>query len=206
MSDRRRIYDATQLRGPRVNPPSGRDADRAMKLRRTFTQKSVGGCFRAANAWPAKLKYIGHCLAVSYSSDKWKKDGDFVDYKHIVEAPQEVYAFVCPATSHIHGEPADVGGKLPNVLAELAPLLFIDAQLVTRSGEYQSTPSILQPSAAILYGGYADDEPFLCVGSQENGMMFLITGEELDVEEDGITGLPPLSTTSSLPRRGSPSP
>lgn len=193
MSDRRRIYDAAQLRGPRVNPPSGPDAERAMRMRKTFTQKSVGGAYRAATGWPAGIRYVGRCLGVAYSSDKWQKDSDFEDYKHIVEAPQDLYAFACSATTHIVGAPADIGAKLPDVLAELAPLLYIEAQLVAsaRGGKevYHPNPSIVQPPAALLYGGYADKEPFLCVGSQANGMMFLITGEELNVERDGITGL-----------------
>jgi len=198
----RRMYTVDELRGPRVKAPTGPDADDAKRMRRTFTDSELSfGAYALAGAWPARFRHIGRNHGVAYSSDKWMKDGTFNDYKHLSEARQELFAAEStqPQSGSFQGRVVDLHRvlQLPSAIAELAPLLFLDVQLFDGPGRLADAPSQILPARALVYGGRAtmlhggkagSKRPFLVVASKENGIMFLVIGDKLDVKKDGIEG------------------
>lgn len=134
-----------------------------------------------------------------YSSDKWRKPKSFVDYKHVSEGPQSLYTI--PGFIHdehgpmrVPGETIRLGGELPDSIALLAPILGIQARLHQRRGSSYYLPNgdaglyeLFIPRAKL---GAIDGEGYtvLVVYTESEGILCVISGDELAVEKDGIVG------------------
>ena len=70
----------------------GNSRDLARDLREKFVDRPVEIERAVPWQWPRRLREIGTCQAVMYTSDKWKKRGSFEDYKHVAEGPQWILA------------------------------------------------------------------------------------------------------------------
>jgi hypothetical protein len=207
-----------RLRGPRVNATDTPPARMAREMRRTFTDRDLDvGRYDTGIEWPKKVCAIGEGLSIAYTSDKWEKTDKWNDYKHVAEAPQRVLATPALTRTHVQAcesgdrfPPADLDWHLPDAVAELTPLLFVEIRVYDRidargNGQFaadqdRGVKRIILPNS-MLYGGYArkpgtaassdrrrDYRPFLCIGSREHGCIMLITGDELDVTRDGLVG------------------
>lgn len=208
-----------KLRGPRVDrEPDTFAANQAKQMRRTFTDRDLDfGLYDTGIEWPKKVAWIGMGLSIAYTSDKWEKSDVWNDYKHVAEAPQRVFATPAITNKHLRrcesGDPfppGDLDWALPDVVAELTPLLFVEVRIFDRvtdrgDGVFADDPDrgvkrLILPNT-MLFGGYArrpeaspsstrrrDHKPVLCVGSREHGCLLVITGDELDVTRDGLVG------------------
>jgi hypothetical protein len=170
----------------------------ARRMREVFMARPAKSSHTFSWGWPPTLRHVGKCLAVMYTSDKWKDVGDFEDYKHIAEAPQDLllvdsYGFKNGrANVGLHGQSVELVAPMPSHMATLAPLLGLQAQLFDKSGKLGKGGDRLLEldiARATLGGAYhpTSKEPFLCI-YQANGLIAIITGKELDVEKDGIVG------------------
>jgi hypothetical protein len=69
----------------RLPAARGRIVDAAMKRYETFHKKDPIDVRELSHDPPARVVCVGDALAVAYRTDKWKKDGDDIDYKHVHE-------------------------------------------------------------------------------------------------------------------------
>jgi hypothetical protein len=199
----RRIYDANEL---------------ARDMRKTFTAREVEKSEVVdIGPWPPKaLQHVGESLAVAYASDKWKERDasgrrDIELYKHIAESRNQAYVkpgifvdYFNPGTAVDMIGPrvsfADV--PMPQHFAILGGFEEIDLRLhVAGTNERprfgRGDEGVVQVSISgarlgaskFLWSEEAgDDQPFLFVFTKADGVLILITGDELDVERDGIVG------------------
>lgn len=186
---RRRIVDAQE---------------QARDLRETFMDRGMRRVRRFDWDWPRSLREVGTCLAVMYSSDKWRQPGNYVDYKHVSEGPQLLYTrpgFIVGQDGlpmDIPGPEVEIGGELPDTIAMLAPILGIQCQLYQAedgdAGYYlpngdEGIYELAIPRAKL--GAVRDPrsgKAYLVVFSDSEGVLCLVTGDELDVLKDGIVG------------------
>lgn len=172
----------------------------ARRIRETFVDRASEKQKKMPFSWPSELQEIGRCEAVMYTSDKWKKVGDYEDYKHIAEAPQEFIArsgFLRSRVGsrwrpmRVHGPTVELIEPMPKHFAFLSPLLGVQICLYRdnqrRRGEYVE---VTVPKG--LLGGARHPEtnaPFLIIYTEERGGLHaIVTGPELDIEKDGIVG------------------
>jgi len=109
----------------------------ARRIRETFQARRVQKEERMPFGWPPAMQEIGSCLAVIYSSDKWKDNADYEDYKHVAEAPQVVLAvpdfLVEWHDPHRHisvaGPLVELPTPMPRHFAVLAKLLGVQVEL-----------------------------------------------------------------------------
>lgn len=161
----------------------------ARRHRETFMDRPATKAARAAWDWPKKMDWVGYCEAVMYESDKWKSVGTFEDYKHVSEAEQFVLCspgFIRDYHSRnpleLEHEPFTLPKDLPDAFAELANIFGV--QIKTLDDQY------LQIDIARAKLGAATDPElgtFLFVYTKA-AVHMVITGEQLRVEKDGITG------------------
>lgn len=161
----------------------------ARRTRETFMDRAPTKEVQVKWEWPRNLQWVGHCEAVMYASDKWKRPGTFEDYKHVAEAPQKVFCTPGFIRDYHSGRPLDLPFKeerlpkdMPEAFAELANIFGV--QLTTLDDE------VLQVNIARAKLGSAKHRKlgtFLFVYSA-SGVHLLITGDKLNVEKDGITG------------------
>lgn len=171
------------------------DMDAAKQLRERFYDREVERTIPITWKWPRALLYVGQNEAVQYTSDKWKKKGDFQDYKHVAEGPQQLYVkpgFLMEYGSRsklaIPSERTEIPADMPEAIAELAPILGIQFQALGRdlklSGLYYNVcVARAYIGAAQMPGG----ETFLIVYTRSD-LCAIITGDVLGVEKDGIVG------------------
>lgn len=199
-----------QLRGQAAQLPNHPSVRDARKMREVFQDAPAKQAYRLDCDWPDRFFLIGQGRSVAYTSNKWKGDpGDFEDFKHVAESPNQTYA--TPTALRLMGNPRPERGdwpstrpqvELPPTLAELAPCLFLQVRPI----EVVRPRLRLAPHAweipthgAIVYGGHAlrrggdwnrssDKVAFLSVIHKQHGVLFLITGRDLTVTEDGIAG------------------
>lgn len=172
----------------------------AKKMRQTFMDRPPKGEKRLGWGWPPEMRRVGKGLAVMYTSDKWHDDGDFTDYKHIAEAPQDV--LFTPSFSvrgdgrrgvALHGELVTLVEPMPSHVALLAPFLGLQVHLYDEGGALRRNRDdrlveIEIPRARLGGTRHPEtNEPFLVI-YREAEILCLITGKELDVEKDGISG------------------
>jgi hypothetical protein len=174
--------------------------DEARKIRETFVDRPSTKERKMPFAWPSELREIGRCEAVMYTSDKWKDRGDYEDYKHIAEAPQEFIAREGFLRSHragkwrplrTYGPTIELVEPMPRHFAVLSPLLGVQIGLYRdasrRLGQYVE---VTVPKG--LLGGARHPKtgaPFLIIYTEEQGGLHgIVTGKELDIEKDGIVG------------------
>lgn len=186
--------------------------DAAARMRETFTDKPVSKETPFRWKWPKVWQHVGDSLAVAYESDKWKKDGSFESYKHLAESRNR--AFALPSLIHRYDDASRkwpvigprytlAGVPMPKQFAELG--LFIEADLRLHTAGTSEHPSFsktkddgcvkLTIGHALLGGSVirwsvdgGEDEPFLFVYTEKEGVYLLIFGDDLHIEKDGIAG------------------
>jgi hypothetical protein len=198
VTGRARIYEAEEM---------------ARNMRRTFTDKPVTGRKELPFTWPRLMRHVGSNEGVAYSSDKWKKDGEYELYKHIAESKNRVLVldgFLRDFDDPSKPWPAigpyvdltDV--PLPKHFAFLAYLEEVNLRLHTHGTD--AAPKLgdgddgyvkvalkhgLVGGATIrwdLMDPRAKPQTVLFVYTEADGPLMLIEGEKLDVEKDGIVG------------------
>jgi len=199
-----------------LNPPLARryvvnrsSREDAVDLRETFVDRPAERADGMPWEWPKRLREVGQCTGVMYSSDKWqKRRGDLIDYKHVSEGPQRISVargFLRDFESDpsgrrrlkVVGPEKNVDGPLPDSFALLAPLLGmqirlyqqIDGELVLPEGEDGRYQVDTDPEKVMLGAAKhpKSDETFLIVYDDEK-LLAIITGDILDIEKDGIVG------------------
>lgn len=187
--------------------------DAAARDVETFKARGVRRERRVQCDWPIEMRHIGQCLAVEYTSDKWKQIGDYEDYKHLAESVEEGAAptefLACDDMLTAFGKPRtplEVFGRyvafvqpMPLVFAELAELLGVQLRLYVgegRGGPHfgSADEGVMQVRfARCLLGGArhpVTKRPFLMLYSpnKRDGIHAVITGSALDIEKDGLVG------------------
>lgn len=171
------------------------DMEAAKRIREKFYDRKVEQNVPIHWKWPKALLYVGQSEAVQYTSDKWKKKGDFQDYKHVAEGPQRLFVkpgfLVEYGSSHklaIPNERTDLPSEMPEAIAELAPILGIQFQSLTEdldlSGRYYN---VCIERAYVGAAAMPSGETFLIVYTRTD-LCAIITGDVLNVEKDGIVG------------------
>lgn len=167
----------------------------AKRIREKFYDRSVEKTIPIHWKWPRSLLYVGQSEAVQYTSDKWKKKGDFQDYKHVAEGPQKLYVkpgflvdYGSSAKLAIQSDRTELPAEMPEAIAELAPILGIQFQSLDDELElsglyYNVCIERAYVGAAAMPGG----ETFLIVYTRSD-LCAIITGDVLGVEKDGIVG------------------
>lgn len=180
------------------------DMESAKRIREAFYDKKVEKQIPISWKWPKSMLCVGQSEAVQYTSDKWKKRGDYEDYKHIAEGKQYLYVkpgFIKEYSSgkdlDLPCEEVELPRRMPTAIAELAPVLGLqfqpyrladeedeDSELVL-SGEYYGIDiARAYVGAAALPG---TGEIFLMIYTRTE-LCAIITGDVLGVEKDGIVG------------------
>lgn len=166
--------------------------DVAKQIRETFYAKKVRREIPLPCKWPSRARYIGQGRAVMYQSDKW--GGPDQPWKHIAESEQEVYLtsqtlnslYDADGNAFSFGPDAEwceVNGPMPRHMAVLAPSLGLQVTLVTGELREISIPGTYWGATK-----HPDTGETYLVWYDANAIYALITGEELDVTEDGIVG------------------
>jgi hypothetical protein len=156
--------------------------------------------------WPSRMQEVGVGETEMYRSNKWKKNPkEYEDYKHIAESPRLTY---CTAgflrewsnprkKIPVEGDWVDFEGPMPKHFTILAPLLGVqlrlfrkkkDGALYVPSGD-ESLYEVRMDRAMLGGARHPETgEAFLFVYTQSAGVHMLITGDKLNVSEDGIVG------------------
>lgn len=169
-------------------------------------------------SWPKNLRNVGDSLAVAYASDKWKPKKNSGSrevelYKHLAESRNR--AFVKPGLLYDYHSPSKswpvIGPTMsfedcpmPKHFAILGLFEEVDLQLYTAGSNADPEFSDDEDEGIVkitvrhgmLGGGYfmwsaideGDDEPFLFVYTKTSGVCMILTGEDLDIQKDGIVG------------------
>lgn len=187
-----------------VNASRKHTRNEAERIRETFMDRPVERVDYVNWKWPKKLREVGQCMAVMYSSDKWKKKGQLEDYKHVSEGEQRLYVrdgFLRDADADPSGRKklqacgpmVEVNGELPNAFAVLAPLLGLQARLYDctseEEGQFGDDYYQIDVTGATLGAAKHPEtgETFLIVYTPKQ-VLAMITGDVLDVKRDGIVG------------------
>jgi hypothetical protein len=204
------------LRGRYGQPPHHPVNEHARAMRETFQDDDSRVAYSMDHTWPTRYYEIGQGRSVAYTSNKWKDDDDFEDYKHVAESPNQTFVTdkFLRAARRRRSDLRPNGGEYPEcypevefppTVAELAPFIFFEARPIE---SYSGSKRIVLAEEAIqvgipgciLYGCYAKPPgsswsrkssliPFLAVIHKTDGVMAIITGKRLDVKKDGIVGL-----------------
>ncbi len=186
----------------RIYIPNERfDEKEAAKLRETFTDKPAMWRDELPWDWPKRCRQIGVGMAVMYRSDKWKKRGDFEDYKHLCEAkePWALYAapgFEIDGIEFCGPEERVEANRMPRSIAILAHFLGIHCRLFERGGRSgfelpkgdQGLFEINIRRAKLAAAKTSRGDLFLTVYKDDTGPLLFLFGKDLDVERDGIVG------------------
>jgi len=164
-----------------------RDFATAKKLRETFTDRPMKRVIDLDWSWPRSMDEIGVCTAVMYTSDKWKKIGDFEDYKHIDETGEERHKLLI-------GKNFDPGietfcesytlDHMPDAIAELANILGLQYRLYDKNGKLGSEYFQMNIVRAKLGAAVHTNGETLLMVYTTKALCCLITGFE--VQKDGI--------------------
>lgn len=186
-------------------------------MREDFQDKRSRRSETVPFTWPTEVQDVGRCLSVAYSSDKWKTDRDFEDYKHIAEAPQHLLTVPGFLVDWETDEAVDVVGPwvelpqpMPRHFAKLARLIGVQFQLYeectpngARLGRGRRDLMEFRLSRGMVGAtrlpenidfeypelGIHPGAPVLFIYTlEQHGVHAIITGKELDVEKDGIVG------------------
>jgi len=131
-----------------------------------------------ASEWPTKWQFAGNLDTIYYASDKWKADGDYLNYYHDTGAqlwlPQGSESFLtnakkCPVK------------KFPQAMAVLGYCLGVDFR---RASDYRFVRA--QPEDELLCA--FPNRKFLAVVHPRRGVVALASGRRLDVRAEGIVG------------------
>jgi hypothetical protein len=193
-----RVYDAEDI---------------ARDMRKTFQDRSSERQLQFDFVWPESMQHVGDSLAVAYSSDKWRANGDMVQYKHLAESHNSAFALegiirrretpkkewpVCGPLVELRDVP------LPRHFALLGTFEEVDLRLFDCHGNAEpqfgsgQDDGVVQVTVAHgLLGaskirwsevGEREDEPFLFVFTERDGVLLIVVGDDLDIKRDGIVG------------------
>lgn len=186
--------------------------DIARSLRETFTANAKMREHKFTFDWPSELQNVGDSLAVAYSSDKWQDDGSMILYKHLAESRNKAYCI--PGFLRDYNDPSKPWPTIgPMVTFERVPMpkhfailaLFEEANLHLHTSGTDERPRLGRGDEGVVKVTVAhgmlgaskfcwshvseeEDEPFLFVYTKKEGVLMVITGEELDVHKEGIVG------------------
>jgi len=158
--------------------------------------------------WPREMQEIGRWQAsdgaIMYASNKWQKNpNNVIDYKHVAEGPQRLLAvpgFIreyhnTSRKIRVYGPIVELNRPMPEAFAVLAPILGIQAELfdagtnAAPESSGDSTYNIEIGNAMLGAARHTETgRTFLFVYTEKEGPLCVITGDELDVEKDGIVG------------------
>lgn len=184
----------------RVKTYEAKDIAKAMA--ETFKARPAEEDVRLNFSWPSSMHHIGNSLGIAYSSDKWRTDGSFELWKHIAESPNAALVRKGFVDWDVMGPTRSlVGVPMPKHYAELALFEEINIELFnvkTRRGydvDGDTTVTVKIPGG-VLCGSVIrwsqisneGDQPFLFVYTEDEGIVLIVTGDELDIEADGIVG------------------
>ncbi len=177
------------------------DYESAKRIRETFVDRKIEKEVAIHWKWPKKLYCVGQSEAVQYTSDKWKKRGDYQDYKHVAEGPQRLYVkdgFLRDYNSRralpFPCEEVELPSRMPTAIAVLAPILGLqyqpyaecdDDEELRLSGIYYGVDIARAYVGAAVHPESGDT--FLIVYTKSE-LCAIITGDILGVEKDGIVG------------------
>lgn len=173
----------------------------AIEMFETFHDRPFKKRVKFNFGWPSRFEEIGSAHAQMYRSNKWKKKStDFEDYKHIAEGPQRCFAipgFLREAKSNkaikTYGEEFEFPEPMPTHITILGKLIGVQVRLFDESGKLprgdKNLFEVTVPFGMLAGARFPDnDEAFLVVYTQNEGVCMLIVGKELDIEKDGIVG------------------
>lgn len=172
------------------------DHTAAKRIREIFVDRKVEKTIPISWKWPRTMLCVGQSEAVQYTSDKWKKRGDYEDYKHVAEGPQRLYVKPGFLVDYSTGkrmefphEVSELPRRMPEAIAELAPILGLqfqpyDEELELSGLYYSCDVKRAYIGAAEMPGS---GEVFLMVYTRSE-LCAIITGDILNVEKDGIVG------------------
>lgn len=192
--------------------PTIESFDHAKQMREIFYGSRSKKIKNHNFGWPRFFRYLGITNAENYFSDKKLAKGNWEPFKHIAEGPQ--YLFVNDENTRMindNGQPialreskrkrgSDRFSKVPNEffvktfevnpkfampkqLADLAPCLGI--QWKDPSGKFLE---VRIPNSFLAGARHPITEEVILVVYTDEGIHFIITGDELDITEDGIVG------------------
>jgi hypothetical protein len=177
----------------------------AEKLFKTFHARNPAKEVKFPWTWPRTMREAGVGQAEMYESNKWKLDLEqFEDYKHVADGPRLTYIrpnwlreWANPNKRiPVVGDDVRFQTPMPKHFAILGKLIGVQVRLYERDDKGELT---LPKSSGIweirvrhgMLGGArhpVTDEPFLFVYTRSGGVGMLMTGDELDIEKDGIAG------------------
>jgi len=180
----------------------GGDVDAAMDKYELFHAKAPLDVVDVDHEPPARLVCIGDASAVSYKTDKWYKDGNDIDYKHLHGKSEKVQyehgkgtmfyenaAFADPATIRENGTMRSPRAY-PKAWTRLGK--FQGADLRRNNGEWEEVDA--KQSARDCWLLCAPDGKMLAIYSPKpqddgsEGFLAIMCGGDLRVLKDGIDG------------------
>lgn len=164
-----------------------RDYSTAKRLREVFTDRPSKKVIDLGWSWPKAMDEVGVCTAIMYSSDKWKKIGDFEDYKHINESGEDSHKLLLGRAFDLgletYCEKCDLD-SMPDTVAELANILGLQFRLYDKDGKLsEQNYQVNIVRAKLGAARHPNGETMLLIYTPEV-LCCLITGFE--VEKDGI--------------------
>lgn len=192
-------------------------SDIARDIAETFKDRPVEYEEVLDSDWPEEMQHIGDSLGIAYASDKWKpkrKSGkrDWEIYKHIAESRNRIFVVpgiifpendrknklrtIGPMVSFASDQKSV---EMPEQFAILG--LFKEANVVLHNEGTNKSPRFSQDDERVVtlsvkHGMLGASKmmldgkltPFLFVYTPNDGVHFLVVGDELDIEKDGIVG------------------
>lgn len=174
----------------RIGGANGRDIDAAMARYQTFHAKEPIRIAELDHELPTRWKEVGDALAVMYRTDKWKKDGNDEDYKHLHDKGDDKPYDIGKGV-RIY-EPTRSGGQsLPVSRPQAITLLGYCLGVFVRKDEdgeiYEANPRgcylFSSPSGDML-AIYSPHEQ----ADGSSGFLAVMAGGNLRVLKDGIDG------------------
>lgn len=173
--------------------PEGKQLDAALNRYETFHAKKPIRIAELTHDIPTTWVPVGDALAVMYRTDKWKRDGSDIDYKHLHDKSEDKPYDVRKGVRFF--EPASaVSGrsrKLPVAVPKAVTLLgYCLGLFVRKDGDeqvYETNPRgcylFSSPSGDLLLV-YSPDEQ----ADGTSGFLAAMAGGKLRVLKDGIDG------------------
>lgn len=164
-----------------------RDFEQAKKLREVFTDRPMTKATDLGWSWPRSMEEVGVCTAIMYKSDKWKKKGDFEDYKHIHESRAESHKLLVSKKFDLgletFVEPYALN-NMPDSIAVLAEILGLQFRLYDSDGNLGEQDYQVNIVRASLGAARHPNGETLLLVFTKSALCCLITG--FAVEKDGI--------------------
>ena len=197
--------DVGELDG--LGGPRGRQLDDAMDRYETFHKKAPIRVAELKHDLPKSWVPVGDALAVMYRTDKWKKDGTDIDYKHLHDKGEDKpydlgkgVKFYEPSSeankSQVQGRRTSRPGKKrpqrlsvgnPEALTLLGYCLGVFVKRYDDERVYEVNPRgcylFSSPSGNMLALYSSDEQP-----DGSSGFLAAMSGGNLRVLKDGIDG------------------